>query len=95
MKHVRDIIIAPLVTEKTTHGRTKANAFTFEVASDANKIQIKQAVEHLFNVHVLEVRTHNVLGKTKRLGRSVGKRPDWKKAVVTLREGDNIPIFES
>jgi large subunit ribosomal protein L23 len=95
MKHIRDIIIAPIVTEKSTHARTKNNAFVFEVGLNANKIEIKHAVEHLFSVHVLEVRTARIEGKTKRLGRSVGKRPDWKKAIVTLREGDNIPIFES
>jgi large subunit ribosomal protein L23 len=95
MKHIRDIIIAPLITEKSTHQKNRTNAYSFEVACDANKIQIKQAVEKLFNVHVTEVRTSNVMGKTKRLGRSVGKRPDWKKAVVKLHDGENIPIFES
>jgi large subunit ribosomal protein L23 len=95
MKHIRDILVAPIITEKANHQKNRVNAFTFEVDRDANKIQIKHAVEKLFNVHVVEVRTALQHGKTKRLGRSVGQRPDWKKAIVTLREGDNIPIFES
>ena len=61
---------------------------------DANKIQMKQAVEKLFNVHVIAVRTAIVRGKNKRVGRSSGRRPNWKKAIVTLKEGDTIDFFE-
>ncbi|MFH1865012.1 MAG: 50S ribosomal protein L23, partial [Candidatus Eisenbacteria bacterium] len=88
------IILAPVVTEKTTRRREVKNEVTFKVARDANKIQIRNAVEELFDVSVRTVRTMAVHGKLKRLGRFEGKRASWKKAVVTLREGDSIEFFE-
>lgn len=88
------IIIRPLITEKSTTLKEEDHQYIFEVERRANKIEIKKAVEYLFKVRVIEVRTINVLGKVKRLGRRSGKRPDWKKAIVTLREGDHIEFFE-
>lgn len=89
-----DIIRRPLVTEKSTDLREEADQIVFEVARDANKIEIKQAVEALFKVKVKKVRTIKVRGKNRRLGLSTGKKPDWKKAIVKLRPGDTIQIFE-
>ena len=89
-----DIIRRPVVTEKSTDLREEADQIVFEVARDANKIEIKQAVEALFKVKVKKVRTIKVRGKNRRLGLSAGKKPDWKKAIVKLRPGDTIQIFE-
>jgi len=94
MKEPQKIIRRPLITEKSTRQKEDARQYTFEVRRDANKIEIQSAVERLFKVKVLQVRTANVLGKVKRLGRRYGKRPDWKKAIITLREGDRIDFFE-
>jgi len=94
VKDARLVIKRPLVTEKGTVLREKSNQYFFEVATDANKIEIKRAVQSLFQVKVREVRTMNVPGKTKRLGRYAGPRPDWKRAVVTLEAGQTIPLFE-
>ena len=94
MKEPQKIIRRPLVTEKSTRQKDEGHQYVFEVAPNANKIEIQSAVELLFKVKVNNVRTLNVLGKMKRLGRKFGKRPDWKKAVVTLREGDRIDFFE-
>ncbi len=94
MKEPQSIIIRPLITEKTTQQKDDNHQYVFEVHRDANKIEIKSAVEQLFKVKVLKVRTINVLGKIKRLGRKYGKRPDWKKAIVTLKEVDRIEFFE-
>jgi len=94
MKEVQKIIRRPLVTEKSTRQKEEGRQYVFEVDPDANKIEIQQAVEHLFKVKVLQVRTSNALGKLKRVGRKFGKRPDWKKAIVTLKEGDRIDFFE-
>lgn len=88
------IIKRPLITEKITNLREKYNRYGFEVARDANKHQIKQAVETLFKVKVKEVTTMNVMGKIKRLGRNQGKRPDWKKAIVTLAKDQKIEMIE-
>jgi len=88
------IIIRPLITEKITNLREKFNRYGFEVSRDANKHQIKQAVETLFKVKVKEVTTMNVMGKAKRLGRNQGKRPDWKKAIVTLAKDQKIEMIE-
>lgn len=89
----RDIIIRPVVSEKSTD-LMPLNKYTFVVHRDANKLQIKQAIEEIFKVKVLNVNTLRVEGKLKRQGRFVGRRPERKKAVVTLREGDRIEIFE-
>jgi large subunit ribosomal protein L23 len=94
MKEVYEIIRRPLVTEKSTQQKEASRQYVFEVNRKANKNEIQSAVERLFKVKVLEVRTCNVLGKVKRLGRKYGKRPDWKKAIVTLKEGDRIEFFE-
>ena len=88
-----DIIKRPVaLTEKATRLK-EANKVIFEVALGANKLEIKSAVESLFNVKVADVNTIVQRGKIKRMGRGFGKRPNWKKAVVTLREGDDISFF--
>jgi large subunit ribosomal protein L23 len=94
MKEAQKIIRRPLITEKSTRQKDESRQYIFEVHRDANKIEIQSAVERLFKVKVLQVRTSNVLGKVKRLGRRYGKRPDWKKAIITLKEGDRIDFFE-
>lgn len=89
-----DVLRRPLLTEKGQQLRDSQDQYLFEVAMDANKIQIKSAVEKLFGVRVEKVNTLVMRGKVKRVGRFVGKRANWKKAVVTLREGDFIDLFE-
>ena len=89
----RDIIIRPIVTEKTSD-MMKDNKYTFQVAMGANKTEIRQAIEAIFNVKVVNVNTIRVLGKTKRMGKSERKRSDYKKAIVKLAEGNTIPLFE-
>lgn len=89
----RDVIIRPVVTEKSTR-LMEQNQYVFEVAPDATKTQIRQAVEQIFKVKVTAVNTVRIKGKLKRQGRFVGRRPDRKKAVVTLAKGDRIEIFE-
>jgi large subunit ribosomal protein L23 len=91
---VQDVVKRPLITEKNERAREAARSYAFEVHRDATKIQVKQAVEKLFSVHVLGVRTAIARGKTKRVGRNVGRRPNWKKAFVTLKEGETIALFE-
>lgn len=94
MREAYQIIRRPLITEKGTDLRDQTNQYLFEVAGDANKIEIKRAVETLFRVKVRQVRTLSVKGKTKRLGRFVGRTSDWKKAIATLKEGETIEFFE-
>jgi large subunit ribosomal protein L23 len=94
MKDLSRVVQRPLITETGADLREQSNQYLFEVAPDANKHEIKQAVEHYFGVKVLKVRTMNYRGKVKRLGRFEGKRSDWKKAVVTLAEGDSIDLFD-
>lgn len=89
-----DVIKKPLLTEKTTLEKDNKNVAAFVVATDANKIEIKQAVQQLFKVEVVSVRTSVAAGKMKRVGKSSGKRSNWKKAYVTLKEGSNIDFFE-
>jgi large subunit ribosomal protein L23 len=91
--NANQIIRRPLVTEKSTILREVENVLAFEVAGNANKIQVKQAIEELFKVKVEEVRLFNVRGKMKRMGRFVGKRRDWRKAYVRLKEGEKAPEF--
>jgi large subunit ribosomal protein L23 len=91
--NANQIIRRPLVTEKSTILREEENVITFEVAGSANKIQVKQAVEELFKVKVEEVRLFNVRGKMKRMGKFVGKRRDWRKAYVRLKDGEKAPEF--
>ncbi len=87
-------IVRPIVTEKSSEAYQDRGEYTFEVHPDANKIAIKQAIEQLFGVKVTGVWTMNQRGKTRRVGKTVGTRPNWKKAIVKLREGDTIEIFE-
>ncbi len=95
MKAPQSIILRPLVTEKTTALTQDANVLTFEVARDANKIEIRRAVEVLFSVKVTGVRVAKTLGKIKKVGRSIGKTSDGKKAYVKLKAGEKLPpIFE-
>ena len=88
------LLKAPHLTEKTVIQKDASNQVTFLVETGANKIEIKRAVESLFKVTVLRVNTINTRGKFKRMGRFQGRRPDWKKALVTLKEGDRIEYFE-
>jgi large subunit ribosomal protein L23 len=94
MKDIYQVIKKPLITEKANILKEKNNKVAFVVAQDANKTEIKEAVERLLKVKVLKVNCSSMQGKTRRLGRFSGKRPDWKKAVVTLRAGDRIEFFE-
>ena len=88
-----DVIVRPVITEKTTVMREGTNTLVFEVAMKANKIDIRRAVEQLLGSKVASVRTALAHGKEKRQGRSVGRRADWKKAYVKLREGEKLPDF--
>jgi large subunit ribosomal protein L23 len=96
MKSAHGVIVGPLITEKSTLLKEKNRVLTFRVERRANKIEIKRAVEALFKVKVASVRTGSVHGKYKRVGRSEGRRPDWKKAYVTLKPGEKmIEYFEA
>ena len=88
-----DVIRRPLITEKTTVAREDGRTLVFQVAMGANKVDIKRAVEQLLGSKVENVRTSLAHGKMKRQGRSVGRRSDWKKAYVRLREGEKLPEF--
>ena len=93
---MQDVIRQPLVTEKSTRAREAGAVYCFKADARANKVQIAQAVTSLFGVKVVEVRTANVLGKTKRAGRFLGKRSDWKKAWVRVAPGEKeIEFFEA
>jgi large subunit ribosomal protein L23 len=89
----QQILLRPIITERATTLKERYNQVVFEVTPDANKHQVKDAVEAVYGVSVTDVRTMMVHGKVKRHGRSVGKRPNWKKATVTLKKGDNIDFF--
>ena len=89
-----DIIRVPRITEKGTRLKEKNNVLTFEVKVDANKVQVKKAVEGIFKVKVADVTTVKNAGKKKRVGMRLGRRSDWKKAYVTLKPGEKIDIFE-
>jgi large subunit ribosomal protein L23 len=93
MKSPQDVIQAPLISEKGTQLTYIANQVLFKVRPDANKIEVKQAVETLFKVKVVQVRMARYLGKVRRIGRNMGRRSDWKKAYVTLKDGDKIDFF--
>lgn len=88
------VIKAPLITEKGTGLKELHNQIAFKVDRRANKVEIRQAVETLFKTKVLDVRTMNIKGKTRRMGRNTGKRADWKKAMVKLASGEHIEFFE-
>lgn len=94
MKDARSVVKKALITEKGTVLRETRNQYHFEVASDANKIEIKRAVETLFSVKVSSVRTQQLHGKVRRQGRYLGRRNDWKKAIVTLMPDQKIELFE-
>lgn len=89
----QEVLIRPIITERATTLKERFNKVVFEVAKEANKHQVKDAVEALYGVSVTDVRTMIVHGKKKRRGLSIGKRPNWKKATVTLKQGDNIDFF--
>jgi large subunit ribosomal protein L23 len=89
------VLVQPLLTEKITGLREKTNTVGFVVHPEANRVQVKQAVEALLKVKVEKVNLMNVQGKMKRLGRFAGRRSDWKKAFVTLKEGEKLEMYES
>ena len=89
-----DIVKAPRITEKGTRLKEKNNVLTFEVRTDANKLQVRKAIEGIFKVKVVDVTTVKIAGKKKRMGQRLGRRSDWKKAYVTLKPGEKIDIFE-
>jgi large subunit ribosomal protein L23 len=91
--NAHQIIIKPLITEKTTRLTSEANQYSFEVARDANKIEIGKAVTSLFGVRVTDVRTSVVRGDQRRVGRYFGKTRQWKKAIVTVHPGDTISFY--
>ena len=93
MKNLHDVLRRPLITEKSTILKETQRSLCFEVHRDATKPEIKKAVETLFGVKVEDVRVANVHGKVKRQGRYQGRRPDWKKAYVVLREGEKMVEF--
>lgn len=94
MREPREVVVRPLMTEKSMRLKDERNSVTFEVVPDANKVEIRHAVETIFNVKVRAVRTSTVEGKLKRMGRHQGRRPSWKKAVVTLAPGHKIELVE-
>ncbi len=94
MRPHHQLIKGPVISEKSHLQKADGNKVTFRVDSTANKIEIRKAIETLFKVKVLKVNTVSVMGKNKRLGRTEGKRSDWKKAIVTLAPGDKIPGLE-
>lgn len=94
MREPRQVVVRPLMTEKSMRLKDERNSVTFQVVPDANKVEIRQAVEAIFNVKVSAVRTSTMEGKLKRMGRHQGRRPSWKKAVVTLAPGHKIELVE-
>ncbi len=88
------VILKPLLSEKGTRLKEEGNQYLFRVAKTANKVEIKRAIEQLFKVKVVEVRTVHVRGKVKRLGRFQGRQPAWKKAFATLKAGESIELYE-
>jgi large subunit ribosomal protein L23 len=92
--NLHDVIQRPLVTEKSSIAREEANIATFRVDPHATKVEIRQAVEKLFDVEVKRVRTMQQPGKKKRVGKFIGRKPSWKKAIVELAEGQSIEFFE-
>ncbi len=92
--NIHQVIREPHITEKGSIQKEANNQIAFKVDRNANKIEIRRAVEKLLKTKVVSVKTMNMQGKKRRLGRSVGKRPDWKKAVVTLAPGENIEFFQ-
>jgi large subunit ribosomal protein L23 len=93
-RDARNVLVKPLMTEKSMQRKEELNAVTFQVSIDANKVEIRQAVEKVFNVKVATVRTASHEGKWKRMGKYEGRRPNWKKAIVTLAPGHKIELVE-
>jgi large subunit ribosomal protein L23 len=93
--NAQQIVQRPLVTERSMELRDDENKYAFRVDPRATKPEIRKAIEELFDVKVTSVTTMNVLGKTKRMGRYVGRRPAWKKAIVTVAEGQKIEIYDA
>lgn len=93
MRNPHEVLIKPVVSERST-GLMEESKYTFEVDKKANKIEIKHAVETIFKVNVVDVNTMNVPGKKKRQGKFEGMTPSWKKAIVTIKAGQRLPIFE-
>jgi large subunit ribosomal protein L23 len=89
-----NVVFAPIITEKSERLKTDANKYTFRVLRTANKVEIRNAVQKLFKVHVTAVHVINYEGKLRRMGRFAGRRPDWKKAVVTVKKGETIEALE-
>ena len=94
MRDPREVLIRPVMTEKTMREKELRNTVAFRVRPDANKVEIRAAVESVFNVKVSAVRTASFEGKLKRMGRHQGRRSDWKKAIVTLAPGHKIDLIE-
>ncbi len=90
-----EVVVRPVITEKSSAAFQERGEYTFQVHPQASKPQIRQAIESLFGVKVTGVWTSQVRGKERRVGQNVGRRPAWKKAIVTLRDGDSIAVFES
>lgn len=90
-----DIIKGPIITEKLDQARENFRHYSFLVDKKANKTEIRHAVEKLFKVNVVEIRTAIVRGKIKRIGQNIGRRPNWKKAIITLKEGQTLDLFET
>jgi large subunit ribosomal protein L23 len=90
----REILMRPLMTEKSMRQKEEQNTVTFRVRPDANKVEIRAAIEQVFNVKVADVRTASFEGKMKRMGKHQGRRADWKKAIVTLQPGHKIELVE-
>ena len=95
MEKKKNILKRPLLTEKISQLQDARNQYAFEVDRRANKIEIKQVIEKRFNVHVLSIRTMTMKGKVKTLGRFSGRRSDWKKAIVTVKAGEELVAFEN
>lgn len=89
----QEVVLRPIVTEKTIRQAERTNTYTFEVRENANKVQIRRAIEHLFQVGVNEVRTQRLIGKRRRMGRSVGTTGNWKKAMIRVKEGQTIDFY--
>jgi large subunit ribosomal protein L23 len=94
MNHLHEVIRRPLDTEKFDRARDQHNQYAFEVAPKATKLEVKQAIEQLFKVKVEQVQTQILRGKNRRSATTMGRTSNWKRAIVTLREGDAISLFE-
>lgn len=94
LRNPHDIIIKPLLTEKSTGLKDRENKLAFKVHKDANRVEVKRAIEEIFKIKVRDVNIMNLKGKKKRMGKFLGKRPDWKKAIVSLKPGEKLDILE-